>query len=380
MGNIPKGHREGYWFYELVGKSEASMKSLWLALLTSLVLGHSTQPGSAQPSELKPASTEFGRAQMVDWIDSETFVVGRWDGSVSVFRTQRSGEWTPVLLQTQTAAGGAGVELVVALDESTILYSNGENELALWGRTGKGAFDAPLPVGYDVTYGVANSATQFNYLGDDLVVTGHANGFALVWKRDHQSLTLLRAVDLKSADPIPSPYPLKNIRGLAAWKGDLVLSGSEDGDIVAFSVTTGNERFRQRYSANAQRGINAISEIDGQLLVVNCSVGAADKNLWLYEVTDAGLTLTSSLNLIRDTTRPQVFDFDADLFAMQGKVRFVASTEEGIMWRGVVNAGVLEVDAVATVAPSGGASLDVNDTTGGIVAAAYDVMLFEGGY
>ncbi|CAN7264291.1 hypothetical protein [Mesorhizobium caraganae] len=354
------------------------MKYLWLTFLTLLVLGHSPQPGLAEPSELKPDSTEFARAQMVDWIDSETFVVGRWDGSLSVFRTQRAGEWTPVLLQTQ-ATTGAGVELVVALDEKTILYSNGENELALWGRTGKGAFDAPLPIAYDVTYGVANSATQFNYLGDDLVVTGHANGFALVWKRDRQSLTLLRAVDLKSANPIPSPYPLKNIRGLAAWKGDLVLSGSEDGDIVAFSVTTGNERFRQRYSATAQRGINAISEIDGQLLVVNCSVGAADKNLWLYEVNDAGLTLRSSLNLVRDATRPQVFDFDGDLFETNGKVRFIASTEEGLMWRGVINAGVLAVDALATVAPNGGAALDVNDITGSIVAAAYDVMLFEGG-
>ncbi len=359
---------------------EEAMKSIRISLLALAICSLAAPGLAAEPTELKPLFTEFARAQMVDWIDSETFVVGRWDGSLSIFRVPHTGEWTPVLLQTRATAAGAGVELAAALDEETILFSNSENELGLWMRSGSRGFGDPLVVAYDTAYGIANSVTTLRYQGDDLVVTGHSNGFAVVWKRSGQSLTFLRVVDLKSGEPIQSPYPLKNIRGLAAWKDDFVLSGSEDGDIVAFSVVTGSELFRQRYSPDAQRGINSISELDGQLLVANCSVGTADKNLWLYTVSDTGLTLESSVNLVRDTSRPQVFDFDGDLFEADGRLRFVASTEEGLMWRGSVNAGMLEVDAVATIAESGGATLDVNVAIDRVVAGAHDVMLFEAGH
>lgn len=328
-------------------------------------------------AELKPIYTEFSRAQYVDWVDDATFVVGRWDGSVSVFRRPGANEFTPVLLKSMASSSGEGVELVAALDEQTVLFSNSSAQLALLRRTGSSAFGAPDLFSYDASYGIANSAVQVDHGGTTFVVTGHATGFALLWKRNGSGLALDHAIDLRSPNPIPSQYDLKNIRGLAAWKGDIVLSGSEDGDIAAFSVASGKILYRQRYSPHAQRGINNISVVGDRLLVVNCSVGRHDKNLWLFKIADYGVALKSAINLVRDANRPQVFNFDGDLYETGSTLRFVASTEEGLLWSGVVQNGALVTEGVGRVAEDGGASLDVNGSAGIIAAAAHDILLFS---
>ncbi|MBK4722411.1 hypothetical protein JJL56_26510 [Azospirillum sp. YIM DDC1] len=341
-----------------------------------VILAVSTNGALAQTPELKSLFTEYTRAQIVDWIDAKTFAVGRWDGSLEVFRTPETGESTPLLLQSIVTSSGGGIEMLSALDDNTILYADREDQIAVRARSASGEFGASQPFTYDASYGVANSVAHSQVSGSDVVVTGHANGFALVWQRKGASLALLRAVDLRSLQPIQSPYPLKNIRGLAFWKGAIVLSGSEDGDIAAFNVETGNVLFHERYSPSAERGINNISVLGDKLLVVNCSVGPQDRNIWLYEIGEDGVTLFSSLNLVRDTTRPQVFNFDGDLFQTNGIVRFAASTEEGLLWLGSIQNNALVVEGVGKIADSGGASLDLN-AEGIIAAAAHDVHLFS---
>jgi WD40 repeat protein len=330
---------------------------------------------AADLAPLTPVSTEYTRVQIADWIDKSTFAVGRWDGSLAIFWVGAKPVETMTLDQSFITSSGDGVEMVGALDEQTVIVSDGASQLGLLVRSKTGQFAAPTPVPYDSAYGVANSFTSPRVSGTDLVITGHANGFALVWKRTGGTLSLLQAIDLKSAQPIPSPYPLKNIRGLAAWEKGIIVSGSEDGDIVAFSAESGKVLFRQRYSPNAERGINALSLSGDTLLVVNCAVGEKDRNLWLYRMTDAGFVAGLNQPCSR-VTRKQVFDFDVDVFESGGKTRFVSSTEEGLIWSGSVVNGRLLVDGMGDVSNNGAASLDVNPDDASILAGAQDLMLF----
>lgn len=344
-----------------------------LSILSVAILGSAH---AADLIPLAPVSTEYTRVQVADWIDGSSFAMGRWDGSLGIFHVGAKPTFALTLVQSFVSSGGDGVEMVGSLDQHTLIFSDNASQLGILIRTANEPFGAPTMVPYDSAYGVANSVTSLRDGGVDLVVTGHANGFALVWARSSGKLTLLRTIDLKSANPIPSPYPLKNIRGLAPWRNGMVISGSEDGDLVAFDARTGKLLFRQRYSPIAERGINGISLAGDKLLVVNCAVGSKDRNLWLYKVGEEGFSLLDSVNLVRDVTRKQVFDFDVDAFDASGKTRFVSSTEEGLIWSGSVVSDKIQVDGVGEVSNNGAASLDVNPANGSILAGSQDLLIF----
>jgi hypothetical protein len=133
-----------------------------------------------------------------------------------------------------------------------------------------------------------------------------------------------------------------------------------------------------RYNKNAQRGINSLSINGEQLLLANCSVGSTDKNIWLYDLTSGIPVLTDSENLVLDTQRAQVFNFDAVLVAGKNATQFFSSTEEGLLWQGNVLSGHLAVTGIIRVAPQGGAIFfDYCPTKQLIAAAAYDIWLFK---
>ena len=97
-----------------------------------------------------------------------------------------------------------------------------------------------------------------------------------------------------------------------------------------------------RYNPNAQRGINSLSIQDAYLLLANCSVGSNDKNLWLYKVTDNQFVPLDAINLVKDTSLKQVFDFSTQFTRFEGSLYFLASTEEGLVWLGRVRNDKLE--------------------------------------
>jgi hypothetical protein len=345
-----------------------------LSLLFTISLG---EVQASDLALLTPVSVEYTRVQIADWIDASSFVTGRWDGSLGIFEVGGAPTFTAKLKQTYATSGGDGVQMIGAVDRHTLVYSDNASQLGLLTHAPGDPFGAPTMQPYDSVYGVANSVTSLEEGGAGIVVTGHANGFALVWTRSSDGkLTLLRSIDLKSANPIPSPYPLKNIRGLASWRNGIVISGSEDGDLVAFDASSGKILFRQRYSPLAERGINGISLVGDELLVVNCAVGSKDKNLWLYKINEGRFSLLDSANLEQDPTRKQVFDFDVHAFNSSGKTRFVSSTEEGLIWSGSVEDDKIQIDGVGKVSDNGAASLDVNPVDGSILAASQDVLIF----
>jgi hypothetical protein len=114
------------------------------------------------------------------------------------------------------------------------------------------------------------------------------------------------------------------------------------------------------------------------LLLANCSVGREDKNLWLYRLDKTkGIELLYAIDLKDDLTRPQAFNFDADLIASASGLRFFASTEEGLLWAGVVQASKLVPTRTAFVASDGGALIDLPADGSAVLAAARQLFLFS---
>jgi WD40 repeat protein len=327
---------------------------------------------------LVPAGATHNRAQVLDWISASRFALGRWDGTVSLFRTPRDGEFGPVIEQAWSAESGRGIEMLVAADEHTLLVSEGAQQLALWQADRKGRFSRSASLSYDARFGTANSGLALGDGRQRWLATGHENGALLIWQRDKRDRFSLQAsLDLKSPLPIAAKYPLGNIRDLVPWRTGQLIAGSEDGDIVGIDLASRRELFRQRYNPAAQRGVNDLAIAGDWLLVANCSVGSADSNLWLFDLSSGKPVLSDAANLVLDTLRPQVFNFDIELISRGGATRFFASTEEGLLWQGDIRDGQLVVTGVTRVAPDGGATLDSAPDQSLIAAAAYQILLFK---
>jgi WD40 repeat protein len=334
-------------------------------------------PAYGQSTPLPEPKTTYARAQVAEWITNNTFAVARWDGTVTVFRPPAGAtEFGPVLTQALTTPANRPVEMIGFLSNGMFVTSNGSSSLAVWTQR-KGRYQLKQLLTYPMTIGTANSATvAVREDGARVFISGHENGHVLIWGIQQDKLRLIRTVDAKSPNPIPSEFPLKNIRGLASWRNGYVVTGSEDGDLTLLRLHDGAIVVRLRYNSTAQRGINAISVRGDYLLLANCSVGVQDRNLWLYRIKNDAIEPLDSVNLIAKEGLPQVFDFDADLFADPSAPQFLASTEEGLLWHGRVSNDKLVVADNTSIACAGGAAIDIEPQSGLVAVAAFDVMLF----
>jgi len=361
--------------------------ALSVAVVLAFVLA-TAGPGLADQrsaQSVKPAGVTFNLAQVLDWIGEGVFAVGRWDGTISVFRVPGQNEFGPMVLQAMSTPSGRGIEMLAVADDSSFFTSDGPNRLTLWRRKGAGApFEVAASPSYDTAIGVANSGLALKANGNDYFVSGHEGGHVLIWRRESDgNYQLANTVDVRSPDKPSNPWMLRNVRGLAAWRGDRLISGSEDGDLVAISVPDGRELFRHRYNAAAQRGINALSIVGEKLAVANCAVGQADKNIWLFDLTNDRPKLVDAENLALDTGRAQIFNFDVDLISVPGKagapptLTFFGSTEEGLIWQGRIDDDQLTVTGVTRISPEGGAVMAVAPKGDFVAAAAYAIRLFK---
>jgi hypothetical protein len=75
------------------------------------------------------------------------------------------------------------------------------------------------------------------------------------------------------------------------------------------------------------------------------------------DLSSGAPVIHDSENLILDTQRPQVFNFDAILVDFGGMPGFYSSTEEGLLWQGKIDGDQLVVTGVKRIAPDGGAIL-----------------------
>jgi WD40 repeat protein len=161
---------------------------------------------------------------------------------------------------------------------------------------------------YNSSIGFANSVVYSNRI----LVTGHENGFIIIWNDTGSIFQQINVVNISSSDPIYSPYPSKNIRALSRWQDRYIVSGSEDGDICIIEIPSGNVIARKRYNIAAQRGINDLQVYENYLILSNCAVGKDDKNTWLYKLNDknVSINLIHAINLQKNPNLLQVFNFN----------------------------------------------------------------------
>lgn len=335
-------------------------------------------------------------AQVATWLDDEVLAVGRWDGTLTLFRLPAAQEYGPTLLEATALPSRRAPEMIADLPGRFFVTSNAVDSLAVWDRAD---LAHPKVIAYGNTEGAANSAALLSVGGRTHLVTGHENGFVVVWAvASDGRLSTERTIDVRSPAPVPSPYPLKNVRGVAAWGDGLVVTGSEDGDIALVDAQEGTIKHRMRYNEGAQRGINSISVLGDRLLVSNCSVGPKDSNLWLYRVEADRFLLLDHANLKRNEQAAQVFNFSSLLAERDGLLYYFAATQEGLLWAGRVGRRKLrapgEVDALditvppstddelapavaSAVAPDLGAALAWDPEVGRLAAVAYSVLLYQ---
>lgn len=282
-----------------------------------------------------------------------------------------------VLSQVLTPPSHQAVQMIAKLRDGLFVTSNDNHSLEVW-KEENGQFIPSYTVTYEEYVGVANSGaiTQDNQ-GNSFFVAGHENGYITIWQLTKDlKLNSGKAIDIHSPDPIHSPYPLKNIRAVVPWKSNIIITGSEDGDLCMIDVSNAKVVFRMRYNPDAQRGINHLDILGDYLLVCNCTVGRNDKNLWLYKLNKGMITYFDSANLVKDVSKQQVFDFEVALSAIDNIVYFFAGTGEGLIWYGKIMDNKLNVLGNIGMDDNIGAALSIDTNPNVIAAAAHSVSLY----
>ncbi|MEI7940712.1 MAG: hypothetical protein WCK27_28890, partial [Verrucomicrobiota bacterium] len=245
-----------------------------LLLCLVLALNIAPAPHAQASGELLDSGRTFLQAQTLRWVDGERFAVGRWDGSLTLFRRPAyPRESGPVLLQSLASHSGREVGMVDVLPSGDLLTSDSADRLSIWVPQGEG-FRRSYDAAYDATAGMLDSGCLVEDRGRQTYVSGHENGRIILWPFDARGpMRPLVTVDVRSPDPIRSPYPIKNVRGVVPWREGTVVTGAEDGDLCLVSVRSRTIFHRQRYNPTAQRGINGLALLGDLLLVSNCTVG-----------------------------------------------------------------------------------------------------------
>jgi hypothetical protein len=157
-------------------------------------------------------------AQEAAWLDAEHFAIGRWDGSLSVFRFDPGMSAGPLISTTASSPSSEGVQMITWLSPRTFASSNDAGSMIVWwpehGSAWAGLRQTAV-LRYDASFGEANSGDAFA-LGTHLyLVAGHANGYLTIWSGTPQGhdFHLVRSVDVRSAQPV-NPWNLHNVRGI----------------------------------------------------------------------------------------------------------------------------------------------------------------------
>src|SRR3954447_14008481 len=146
---------------------------------------------------LKNLGVTYSMAQEVRWVDADTFTIGRWDGTLTLFGPPAAAGAGPRIESAAVSPAWAGLEMITPLAPGRFATSNDERSIALWTLSASGRLSSPTALAYDLEAGVANSGAV---VGDEpLLVTGHAHGRLVVWvpDRDGGGLRPARMIDIR---------------------------------------------------------------------------------------------------------------------------------------------------------------------------------------
>lgn len=335
---------------------------------------------------IDPVGATFSMAQELTWLDLDHFAVGRWDGSMSIFKFTETKDKGPLITEVINTPSAEGVQMITWIAPAVFATSNDDQSVLIW----KGAspdwthVNKVQTLAYDKNWGVANSGVSVMQKNRLYLIVGHANGFLTIWesKTDKLHFTFCTQVDVQSATPV-NPWNMHNIRGLALIRKDnefsWVVSGSEDGDLCVIRIPDGKIISRTVYNPAAKRGINSIAAAGSNLLVANCAVGKDDKNLWLYSIdyADGSVNLLDSKNLQMNVEMQQVFNFDVIWGNYAEGMCWFSATEEGLLWMGKIsNNNTISIIGNQRVGGQLGAAIGMT-ITGNLAHAAYDLYEFN---
>ena len=298
-----------------------------------------TTGSDSASGELREIGRIYNQAQKVKWLDKELFAVGRWDGTLTIFRAPLvAGSGGPRIVQSMTAPAATPLEMIDMLPPKWLVTSNTTGSIAVW-TSERGSFQLKRIIRYPDQAGEFNSGAWVQRGKQAWYVSGHANGRLIRWRIDERSYLVPEGmIDIRSPDPIHSPYPIKNIRGVVHWRNGIVITGAEDGDLCLVDIVAGKVIFRMRYNPTAQRGINGLALSGELLLVTNCVVGASEHNLWLYRLATGRIALLDSVYVVTDSALSDIFSMDSILVPNEdGRYRFLVSTGEGLLWHGRID-------------------------------------------
>lgn len=347
-------------------------------------LAPNAQSATALPIEDNGAT--FAMAQDVRWLDVDHFAVGRWDGSLDVFRFNAQQFAGPLIRTAVSSPSSIGVQMITRLSARTFITSNDSESMIVWHRSDDAMWTGLRPAArltHDPVFGVATGGDTLTLGGMQYFVAGHSEGYLTIWARPlgTTNLQFMRPVDLRSANPC-NPFGLQDIHDvyLVAVFGRtaLVITGSENGEVCFVRLPDGEVVSRTVFNPGAKRGINSIAVRGRNLLVANCSVGEQDHNLWLFDIDiDAGqIHVRDRTDLKVNPARPQAFNFSVVWARYDGGTCWFSSTEEGALWMGTIDdAGRLSALGYQEVPTSLGSSLAFN-AAGRLVMVGFNLHEF----
>lgn len=322
---------------------------------------------------LEPLTEVFCLAQTALWLNDTTLAVGKWDGTLTIFNFNE----TLTLAQVLTPPHKEGVTAIEKLDHDCFISSDGPSTLAFWIKEKKEGYRLHASYCFDETYGSIDSALFHKAAATPQLITGHSNGYLLIWSYLNHTLHLENVIDLRSNQPIDSPYPLLNIRKIVPWKNGIVITGSEEGDLCMVDCNSCQLLYRQRYNPNAKRGINDLAISNDLLLLANCSLGPSDQNLWLYRIEKDRFIYLDATHLIADRSRQQVFNFNVALLSNQNNTYFLSSTGENLIWHGVIENESFKKMKFQKNSLNGGAVLAVHPSKKYCASINYNVKILK---
>jgi len=322
--------------------------------------------------KLKILSSITSLAQAATWLNEEQLAIGRWDGTITLFSCKDSLSISQALLSPIKQ----GITMLERINDFSFISSNGPSSIALWEQRDK-EYILKAAYNFSTHFGSVDSARLVKIENKQILLTGHSEGYLLIWSFTNEGLSLVNSINLQSKIPLDSPYKLWNIRGISLWKKQLIVTASEDGDLCIVDILKGHVVHRQKYNEYAKRGINHIFISGDYLFLSNCSVGPLDQNLWLYRIEKDKFVYLDSKNLVSNEDLQQVFGFDVASIFDGDNTYFFCTTEEGLLWFGQIQDESLQVSGSKKISSQGGAVLAIHPLNNRLASISYDIHLLE---
>ena len=126
-----------------------------------LILAEPASAPATTSLPLKGLGTTYSMAQAVRWLDERSFAIGRWDGTLTIFRRRQEQASAPVITAALVVPSVAGVEMIAQIKEMLFASSNDAKSIVVW------CADTAIETGirlkgtltYHETIGVANDGT-----------------------------------------------------------------------------------------------------------------------------------------------------------------------------------------------------------------------------